>query len=86
MSDWSDYTDTKTKARKTTGTAPTIIEYIFFKITNKALEVFLILLIVMFTSIAIISNNQQMVTFSLHAVELCLGVFLGMFTNRGLNH
>jgi hypothetical protein len=81
MKDWSDFnrihketlidSDEKKKA--------SVIRYLSIKLVDNWISIVLIALLVFFSILGFNSNDSTKNSWALHAGELCLGVFLGLF-------
>jgi hypothetical protein len=81
MKDWDNFARTYREAAKTTGTTPSKWDYLIIKATDNSLAISVFILTIFFASIGLFyfdSTQPQQTNWSLHASELCLGVFLGL--------
>ena len=83
MEDWSNYAKTVTDAKTSTGETPKVGGYILIKITDNFIVVGLVILMVAFAVVGIFfADDTEKINWTLHASELCLGVFLGLITGK----
>lgn len=84
MKDWNEYTKVVSEAKTATGKSPKIGGYILVKLTDNFLVVGLVMLTLIFAGIGIFyeTNEPEKTNWSLHAAELCLGVFLGVISSK----
>jgi hypothetical protein len=84
MKDWAEYSKSKTTGGSTENSKPSIREYMLIKLTDNFLAVAVFVLCVIFAAIGIFGKQDNNTAWTLHAAELCLGVFLGLLkkTNK----
>lgn len=84
MKEWTAYTKSKNSDGSSEGNdKPNILEYILIKATDNFLAIAVFILCIIFGLIGLFCNlNGASATWSLHASELSLGVFLGLLAKK----
>lgn len=84
MDDWSNFNKIYAETYSTTqdNKGPSVFKYLLIKATENWILAVLIIFVFIFAiwGLFIIDNtNEEKINWCLHAGELCLGVFLGLF-------
>lgn len=84
MKEWTAYTKSKNIDGSSEGNdKPSIVEYILIKTTDNFLAIAVFILCIIFGFIGLLCNlDGESTTWSLHASELSLGVFLGLLSKK----
>lgn len=82
MKDWSDYTKTKTTSGSSEDSKPSIKEYMLIKLTDNFLAFAVFILFIILFSVGLFAELGTKTDWTLHAAELCLGVFLGLLKKQ----
>ena len=83
MKDWTEYSKAKVVVGSSENAKPNVFEYMLIKLTDNSLAASVLFLCILFALIGLFCDRNENTAWTLHASELCSGVFLGLLKKHG---